>query len=139
ADTGKAGKMPRYVTESGYGEFEEVRTRVGRNAPLPHTLWVVDMADGEPRKLDFGVLPGAGEDPVAGLRPAAGKTPPQAHRPIRAATAGDGTGPAIHWSGDSRQAAVLLRAVDNKDRWIATVGPENATLHSRHRLRDNAW
>jgi len=139
ADTGKAGKMPRYVTESGYEEFEEVRTRVGRNAPLPHTLWVVDMADGKPRKLDFGVLPGAGEDPLAGLRAAAGKKPLQGHRAIRVETDGDGTGPAIHWSGDSRQAAVLLRAVDNKDRWIAIVGPENATLHSRHRLRDNAW
>src|SRR5690606_33573932 len=103
------------------------------------TLWVVDMADGEPRKLDFGVLPGAGEDPLAGLRAAAGKKPLQGHRAIRVETDGDGTGPAIHWSGDSRQAAVLLRAVDNKDRWIATVGPENATLHSRHRLRDNAW
>ncbi len=139
ADTGKAGKMPRYVTESGYEEFEEVRTRVGRNAPLPHTLWVVDMADGEPRKLDFGVLPGASEDPLAGLRAAAGQKPLQGHRAIRVETDGDGTGPAIHWSGDSRQAAVLLRAVDNKDRWIATVGPENATLHARHRLRDNAW
>jgi len=39
--TGQAGQMPLYVTESGYEEFEEVRTRVGRNDPLPHTLWLV--------------------------------------------------------------------------------------------------
>ena len=32
ADAGTAGKMPKYVTESGYEEFEDVRTRVGRNA-----------------------------------------------------------------------------------------------------------
>src|SRR5690606_9435399 len=28
---GQAGKMPKYITESGYEEFEEVRPRVGRN------------------------------------------------------------------------------------------------------------
>ena len=39
--------MPKYVTESGYEEFEEVRTRVGRNAPLPHKLWLVDVAGGK--------------------------------------------------------------------------------------------
>ena len=43
ADEGQAGKMPKYVTESGYEEFEDVRTRVGRNAPLPHKLWLVDV------------------------------------------------------------------------------------------------
>ena len=139
ADAGQAGRMPRYVTESGYEEFEEVRTRVGRNAPLPHTLWLVDMANGKPVELDLDVLPAVNEDPMAGLRAAAGKKPLKGHRDVRVETDGDGTGPAIHWSGDSSQAAVLLRAVDNKDRWIATVAPQNATLRSRHRLRDNAW
>jgi dipeptidyl aminopeptidase/acylaminoacyl peptidase len=139
ADAGRAGKLPRYVTESGYEEFEEARTRVGRGEPLAHTLWLVDMATGEPRELDFGVLPGVGEDPLAGLRAAANLEPLAGQRAVRVETDGDGSGPAIHWAGDSRHAAVLLRAVDNKDRWIATVGPENGTLRSRNRLRDNAW
>lgn len=67
ADEGQAGKMPRYVTESGYEEFQEVRTRVGRNV------------------------------------------------------------------------AVEIRAVDNKDRWIASVDLDNARLQPRHRLSDSAW
>src|SRR3546814_10415506 len=75
--------MPRYVTESGYEEFEEVRTRVGRNAPLPHTLWLVDMATGEPQQLDFGVLPAVNEDPMAGLRTAVGQKPLKGHRAVR--------------------------------------------------------
>jgi hypothetical protein len=37
-DAGRAGKMPVYVTESGYEEAEEERTRVGRNDPAPQTL-----------------------------------------------------------------------------------------------------
>ncbi|KAK0348988.1 hypothetical protein LTR94_034987, partial [Friedmanniomyces endolithicus] len=43
ADKGRAGKMPRYVNESGYEETEDVRTRVGRNMPVPHALKLVDL------------------------------------------------------------------------------------------------
>ena len=43
ADEGQAGKMPKYVTESGYEEFQEVRTRVGRNSPIAQALWLVDL------------------------------------------------------------------------------------------------
>ena len=35
---------------------------------------------------------------------------------------------------------MLLRAVDNKDRWIATVAADgDAGLRPRHRLTDPAW
>ena len=144
ADEGQAGKMPRYVTESGYEEFKEVRTRVGRNDPVPHTLWLVDTVAGSARALKFDVLPGIGEDPLWPLRKAAGKPPIKGDRAVRIETDGDGSGPAIHWSDDGRNAAVLVRAVDNKDRWIATVDlsgtdTSRATLQPRHRLTDAAW
>ena len=139
AEEGAAGKMPKYVTESGYEEFEEVRTRVGRNAPLPHALWLVDTASGQVRALAFDGLPGIKTDPLADLREAAGKAPLDGLRDVRVETDASGSAPAIHWSGDSRTAAVLLRAVDNKDRWIATVTPGEAELRTRHRLTDPAW
>jgi dipeptidyl aminopeptidase/acylaminoacyl peptidase len=139
ADAGTAGKMPKYVTESGYEEFEEVRTRVGRNAPVPHRLWLVDVASGQAKELKFDALPGIGTDPLAALRKAAGKEALKGNRDVRVETDGDGSGPAIHWSGDGRNVAVLLRAVDNKDRWIATVDFAQAALQVRHHLRDEAW
>ena len=139
AEEGAAGKMPKYVTESGYEEFEEVRTRVGRNAPLPHALWLVDTASGQVRELKFDGLPGIKTDPLADLRKAAGKEPLTGLRDVRVETDASGSAPAIHWSSDSRTAAVLLRAVDNKDRWIATVTPGEAELRTRHRLTDPAW
>ena len=43
------------------------------------------------------------------------------------------------WSNDSRNAAVMVRAIDNKDRWIATVDLAAAKLQPRHRLTDPAW
>src|SRR5690606_36306716 len=63
ADGGREGKMPTYVTESGYEEFEDVRTRVGRNDPVPHALWLVDAVEGRARELTFDALPGIASDP----------------------------------------------------------------------------
>lgn len=138
-DKGTAGKMPKYITESGYEEFEEVRTRVGRGAPLPHKLWLVEVATGKARELKFDPLPGIGDDPLAALRKAAGKDPLKGDRDVRIETDGDGSGPAIQWSADGRNVALLVRAVDNKDRWLATVDLAAATLQPRHRLSDPRW
>jgi dipeptidyl aminopeptidase/acylaminoacyl peptidase len=138
-DAGHVGKLPRYVTDSGYVETEDARTVVGHNAPVPHTLWLVDTAAGKASKLSFDTLPGIGTDPLAALRKAAGKDPLKGNRSVRIETDGDGSGPAIHWSADSRNVAVLVRAVDNKDRWLASVDLAHATLQSRDRLHDDAW
>ena len=139
ADGGQAGKMPKYVTESGYEEFEEVRTRVGRNAPVAHALWLVDIAAAKATELKFDALPGIAVDPLADLRRAAKQEPLTGNRAVRIETDGDGSGPAIHWSDDGRNVAVLVRAIDNKDRWIASVDLANARLQPRHRLTDPAW
>ncbi|MDG2525351.1 S9 family peptidase [Stenotrophomonas sp. HITSZ_GD] len=139
ADEGQAGKMPKYVTESGYEEFQEVRTRVGRNNPVAHTLWLVDTAAGSATELKFDALPGIATDPLAALRKAAKRDPLKGNRAVRIESDGDGSGPAVHWSDDGRNAAVEIRAVDNKDRWIASVDLDKAKLVPRHRLTDNAW
>ncbi|WP_240125724.1 prolyl oligopeptidase family serine peptidase [Thermomonas alba] len=131
ADGGRAGKMPMYVTESGYEEFEDVRTRVGRNPPAPQRLWLAELATGTLRELAFDPLPGLRDDPLADLRKAAGKPPLDGPRPLQVVE--------IRWRGDGGSAAVMLRAIDNKDRWIATVDPAAGRLQPRHRLHDPAW
>ncbi len=135
ADAGQAGKMPTYVTESGYEDFETARTRVGRNDPLPQTLWLADVASGKVTQLSYDALPGIKDDPLAALRKAAGKPPLQGNRPVQVV----GETPTMIWSNDSHSAAVMVRAVDNKDRWIATVDVPAAKLNARHRLHDAAW
>jgi dipeptidyl aminopeptidase/acylaminoacyl peptidase len=140
ADKGTAGKMPKYVTESGYEEFEDVRTRVGRNAPLPQRLWLVDVGASSVRELKFDTLPGIAVDPLADLRKAAKQDPLKGPRAVQVLTSGDNSGPpSIRFSRDGRQAAVMIRAIDNKDRWIASVEFADAKLQSRHRLTDPAW
>ncbi|MBV8202267.1 MAG: prolyl oligopeptidase family serine peptidase [Acidobacteria bacterium] len=45
----------------------------------------------------------------------------------------------VAWTYDGRRAAVELHAVDDKDRWIATVDFDGARLVPRHRETDSAW
>jgi dipeptidyl aminopeptidase/acylaminoacyl peptidase len=136
ADEGQDGKMPMYVTESGYEEFQTVRTRVGRNDPVPQALWLVDVAAGQARALSFDGLPGIQQDPLADLRKQAGKDPLKGNRAVRVENEGSS---AIAWSDDGRQVAVQVHSTDNKDRWLATVDLANARLQPRHRLHDAAW
>ena len=140
ADAGQAGKMPRYVTESGYEEFQEARTRVGRNSPVAQALWLIDLANSSVRELKFDALPGIADDPLAALRKAAGKEALKGNRDVQVATSGDnGEAPTIRWSADGRNVAVMVRAIDNKDRWIASVDLAGGKLQPRHRLTDPAW
>ncbi len=133
-DKGRVGKMPRYVTESGYEEFDDQRTRVGRNMPDAHTLKLVDLRTNKVSDLSYDVLPGIKTDPLAELRAAAKKEPLKGNRPVRVAG-----GDALRWNADGSQAAVMLRSVDNKDRWIASVDLSGAALKPMHRLSDQAW
>ncbi|MGX4641599.1 prolyl oligopeptidase family serine peptidase [Massilia sp. SYSU DXS3249] len=134
-EKGRASKMPRYVTESGYEETDEERTRVGRNNPAPHALKLIDLATGKVQDVPFDNLPGIAVDPLAQLRAAAKQAPLKGNRPLRIADRLD----AVRWTTDGKQAAVMLRAVDNKDRWIATIDLAAAKLKPAHRVSDEAW
>ena len=46
---------------------------------------------------------------------------------------------ALRWSDDGANVALMARAVDNKDRWIATVDLAGGKLVPAHRLTDPAW
>ena len=131
ADGGQGGKLPTYVTESGYEEFEDVRTRVGRNPPVPQRLWLAEVATGNVAELKLDRLPGIADDPLAALRKAAGKPAQTGNRAVQVG--------GLQWNTRGDNAAVMLRAVDNKDRWIASVDLAAATLQPRHRLHDPAW
>jgi len=136
-DDGRTSKMPLYVTESGYEETEDTRTRVGRNGFEPHTFWRVDARTGKAEKIALDRLPGIGTDPLAAMRRKAGKEPLKGERPLQ--LMGEFMGGGISWSADGQQAALMLRANDNKDRWIISVDAKDGRVENRHRLTDAAW
>lgn len=135
ADKGRTGKMPRYVTESGYEEFSDERTRVGRNMPRGHGLKLVNLVTRDVKDLALDVLPGIAVDPLAQLRAERKREPLKGNRPVMIGFQGE----AITWSQDGANAAVMFRSVDNKDRWIATVDLPRAALKPVHRLTNEAW
>lgn len=149
-------KMPVYVTESGYVETRDVRSKVGGEAYVPHSVILLDLVKHERHDLDLTMLPGIKEDPLKALREAAAekkkaamkkdgepaKEEPKAEpkdeakkeaepRPVEIAES--------HWSDDGKQLALAIRARDNKDRWIATFDTGTGAFTSRDRLTDAAW
>ncbi len=154
AAPGLEGKLTRYVTESGYEEAETERLRVGRNPPAPQSVWLLDLHQHAMHPLALDGLPGIHDDPLKAVREenaqraAATATAPAA-TPASAAPATRGVlviakDPHSHlggikWSRDGRHLAIMARAIDNKDRWIATLDFDHFALVPQHRESDAAW
>ncbi|TBR35924.1 MULTISPECIES: S9 family peptidase [Dyella] len=150
---GKAPEVTHFVTESGYSEQQSTRVYVGRNDPAPQSLMLVDLAGRKSYPLKTDALPGIKDDPLKDIRArtiASLEKDGQADqakalkapdlRAVRIISdADDGGGGGIVWSDDGQNVAVQLRAIDNKDRWIATVDFGNHQLVTQHRLTDKAW
>ncbi|RCS28693.1 S9 family peptidase [Rhodanobacter denitrificans] len=150
---GEASKVNHYVTESGYTEPKDARTYVGRNDPAPQSLLLLDLRAHQQYPLKTDGLPGIKDDPLKALRAQAVAALEKAGRqdeakalkapdvrPVRIiAGTEDGGGGGIAWSDDGGQLAIQLRAIDNKDRWIASVDFDRHALVPQHRLTDPAW
>ncbi len=132
---GRIGKLTKYVTESGYEEQDDQRKRVGRDGPSAQTLKLVDVASRKVTDLPYDTLPGIATDPLAELRSAHKLEPLKGNRGLRF----EGEENAIRWNAAGTQVAVMAQAIDNKDRWIASVDLAGATLKPVHRLTDAAW
>lgn len=166
----KPSKLPNYVTGSGNVETRDVRSKVGSEKPVRHSLALFDLEGHKRYDVDLAALPGIQDDPLKSLREAAKakreaakkksesekgeadketdkkdgedkkkddetkdekKTDEAKGRPVEI--------PWIAWSDDGKQLAAVVRARDNKDRWIATWDAARQELAPRHRLTDGAW
>src|ERR1700754_3192436 len=149
ADAGKIADLTHYITDTGYAEADPPGAYVGRNDPAPQALRLLDLKAHTSVDLDMAALPGIGDDPLADIRAKTvgalrknGKTEQAdalAAPKKRPVIVNGEYSPGIVWSDDGHDVAVQLRAIDNKDRWIATVDFDRHALVSQHRLTDKAW
>jgi dipeptidyl aminopeptidase/acylaminoacyl peptidase len=150
SDSAHQGWLTHYVTESGFEESANVRARVGRKSAAPQSLLLLNLADHSVHPLKTNSLPGIGDDPLQSIRAenAAKKVVQNAaSSDAKPKTRGvwvvdedpDLSVAGMVWSDDSKQLAVEIFAIDNKDRWIASVDFEHYALSSQHRLSDAAW
>ncbi len=160
-DEGKKSPMANFVTESGYVETRDVRSKVGTGKPVSSTVLLLDLKAHQKHEIDLSVLPGIKDDPLKELREKAaaarkakaeekdkekdkdkkndkdgkgkkdGKKEEPAPRVVRLER--------IVWADDGGRAALLFWSFDNKDRWIATLEPPAAALVPRHHISDPAW
>lgn len=142
---GKGDVMPRYVTETGRIENQPVRRRVADAEPVEQEIFLLDLVSGEKQALSYETLPGFDEDVLASVREENYSERGETYRSERAPRAisvmsqwstAQGN---INWNQDGSEVALILRAWDNKDRWIATVDFDDAAFVSQHRLHDEAW
>ena len=151
AAKGFEGKLTRYVTESGYEEFETERLRVGHNPPAPQSLVLLNLVDHTAHALAVDNLPGIDDDPLKAIREengthetaadAAGAlgSKPRRRGVLAVSDDPDGGAGGIVWSRDGKALAIQLLSEDNKDRWIVSVDFAKYALVTQHRLSDPAW
>lgn len=71
ANEGRAEKMANFVSNDGYIEILEVRTKVGTGKPVSPTIALLDLESHQRYDFDPAILSQIKEDPLADLRKAA--------------------------------------------------------------------
>jgi dipeptidyl aminopeptidase/acylaminoacyl peptidase len=124
--------VPNYVTPSGFTEDINGRTKVG--AVLnQQELFIHDIPGDTVFQVSINDLPGIADKITFNKATSSkdGKEKKAENRPV--------TFSQLTWSENSANAAVIIRSLDNKDRWITTLDPSTRKLNVINRLHDDAW
>ena len=125
----KATKVPDYTAASGYTEDLNSRPKVGTAAGKVE-IGIYDLQRDTVYYVNTATLPGIKDAPDY-----------RADYPERTWEVKNRelslTGPTF--SPDGKKAVIQARAVDNKDRWIASIDLTTGALITLDRQRDEAW
>jgi len=129
--TAKSTSVPSYVTESGFTESLPARTKVGA-AGNSYEFWVYDIKKDTTRKVNVKSIPGFQDKPdFVKDYPEKDSVLNKREREVIV------LGP--FWSENSKNAVVVVRSLDSKDRWIMKLDPDSVSLQLLDRQRDEAW
>ncbi len=153
AQGAKTAIVPNYVTESGFTEDLTARTKVGAPAASSE-LYVYDIQQDTIQAVSTKGIPGISDLPDYAKAATTPRPVPDSslrRGPSAIETVADTTKKAKKptersvaistpiWSEDGKQAVVIVRASDNKDRWIMRLDPATRQLKLLDRQRDEAW
>ena len=119
-----------YVTETGHAEVLEARPKVGI-PPEDYALHVQDLARDTTYEVSLHQFPGAYDVPDYRQEQGVELDSSEAKRALYS------YGP--FWSRGGDHAVLVVRADDNKDRWIARLDPATGDLTVLDRQHDDAW
>ncbi|MFQ5824734.1 MAG: prolyl oligopeptidase family serine peptidase [bacterium] len=128
--------VPNYVTEIGYTEDLEARPKVG--APqTPSQFAFVDLERDTLVYIKPDSLPGIFDRPEFAItkskKDSAKNRSTKKQKPRMVTFFGP------YWSEDGKQAFVVVRSVDNKDRWLAILNLPSGQLNTFEHQHDDAW
>ncbi|WP_026630135.1 prolyl oligopeptidase family serine peptidase [Dyadobacter alkalitolerans] len=128
----KSTIVPNYVTESGFTEDIDARTKVGAPASQSE-FWIYNIKKDTTLKVVVKNIPGIGD------KPDYLKDYPKLDSAWKKNKERDVIINGPFWSDNSKNAVVVVRSLDGKDRWIMALDPETAILKLLDRQRDEAW
>jgi dipeptidyl aminopeptidase/acylaminoacyl peptidase len=121
--------MPHYVTESGYTEDENTRSKVG-DEQTEYTMFVYDIAN----KKNYSVV----LDNLDGLDYIPEYIKDYPDKPYKNENRiGFISGPT--WSPDGKYGVLDIIANDYKDRWLVLLNASNGTVENLDHQHDEAW
>lgn len=137
--------MPNYLGKDGYVDAVPARARVAEDTPPGERLVLLDLQTHSKKDITIEGLTGFDEEVLASVKAENAKAKGESYnsekspRKIQRIQDWGWSQSAMQWSESGDKLAVMLEAVDNKDRWIATVDLTKGNLKTEHRLHDDAW
>lgn len=137
---GKSTTVPNYVTESGFTEDISARTKVGvvQNS---YEFFVYVIGKDTVFSVKTNDIPGISDPtdfrkdyPAKEAKSTDDKKDKEKKSDLRPVNF---SGP--YWSEDGKHNVVVVRAIDNKDRWILSLDPATQKFKTIDRQRDEAW
>jgi len=127
---GKNTIVPNYITESAYTEDIPGRNKVGDTQNRSRMV-MLSVATGEAKWIEHELKQPAA--PAAKETPSA---PQQNQNPVKEREVQLSN---LQWSDDGKNAVLMARAADNKDRWTLHLDPETGKTRILAHLQDEAW
>jgi len=137
--------MPNYLGKDGYVDAVPARSRVAEDNPPGERFVLLNLQTHTSTDITIEGLEGFDEDVLAEVKfenaKLTGETYKREKSPRKIQLMQDWgwSQSAVQWQESANQVAIMLEAVDNKDRWLATLDLEKGSLKTQHRLHDDAW
>ena len=126
--------VPNFVTESGYTEDISGRTKVGDTQNRTRLL-TINVTTGETKNIDHGQRLTATNPINRTEQTQQGERPTRPQQPRDR----DVQLTQLQWSEDGKNAVLMARAADNKDRWVLLLDPATGKTKVLANIHDDAW
>ena len=127
----KRTEVPNYVTESGYTEMNNARSKVGTPYFNSTELYIFDINQDTTYKVMADQIPGISDPPDYAIDyPEQNKEKNKPRKVIMGTPV---------WADDGKNAVLSISSMDNKDRWIMHLDVTTGKMKLLDRQRDEAW